>query len=187
VLACKQAYANLASCAGAVFCVAAGAMLASGEPLAVSAFLFPLGGVCDLADGVIARRSNNRRAELGAFIDSMCDKVGEAGLLLGLFVATGNETARLLVMVSYTLGALTSYTKAVTGEHQLRITWSEARHFGRAGRVILLSLTLIVAAALQQPQTAMIVGLTALATFNLGTFGWRVGRVLGAAQRRASV
>jgi len=174
-----QGVADLVSCIGAVMCVAAGIALAAGAPLVTAAVLFPLGASFDLADGKIARGSASRRREVGAFIDSICDKIGETGMALGLFVAAGSYTVDLLIAISYGLGSLTSYTKAFAGEHRLAIDWPEARRYGLAGRVILLSATLAAAViAPQHEQTTLIIGLTALASFNLGTFIWRLTRVI---------
>jgi phosphatidylglycerophosphate synthase len=170
--------ANALSYVGASLCLAAGASLALGASLTVAAVLFPLGGLCDYADGLIARTSGSRDVAMGAFIDSMCDKVGEAALLFGLFLLVHAEPTRVLVVAAYSLGALTSYTKAVAGEHALRLSWPEARKFGRAGRVILLSVTLAVAAIAGQAQHGpMTVGLAVLALFNASTLLWRISRV----------
>jgi phosphatidylglycerophosphate synthase len=154
-------------------------VLASGGRFWVAALLFPVGGVCDALDGYYARRAREGVARLGAVIDSLCDKLGEAGLALGLFLAVQSNAARFALMVAYVLGTLTSYAKATAGEHGLPIVWHESRRFGRAGRVVILSLTLIVATlAGGDHETAVFMGLIALAGFNFATFAWRVSRIL---------
>jgi phosphatidylglycerophosphate synthase len=169
---------TLVSVTGAVLCIAAGVALAAGAPSAFAAVLFPVGSLCDFFDGRLARSSPYRGSlRMGAFADSICDKLGEAGLFLGLVVSLPAGTPRILVISGFTLGALTSYTKAVAGEHQLGMTWPEARLFGRAGRAILLSATLIAAATVSDRYWVFIIGFGALAVFNGASFFWRIGRV----------
>jgi phosphatidylglycerophosphate synthase len=171
--------ADLASVLGAVLCLAAGICLAVGVPIAVAAILFPLGGACDVVDGAIARRVRTaRQPQVGAFVDSICDKVGEVGLLIGIVAAADGNPVALLAALAFGIGWLASYTKAAAGEHGLDISWPEVRWFGRAGRVILLSATLIVAALFESGrQEIFTVGLGALIAFNCVSWLWRLGRV----------
>jgi phosphatidylglycerophosphate synthase len=174
-----QRQANFASLLGAAFCLAAGVSLSVGLSLLVAAVMFPLGGLCDLADGAIARAGSDGSSKAGRFVDSMCDKVGEAALLVGLVLAIDDQLVVRVVVVAFTFGWLASYTKAVAGEHLLDADWPEARLFGRAGRVILLSATLLLAATFTGAQhQVFVMGFGALLMFNAASFVCRASRVV---------
>jgi phosphatidylinositol phosphate synthase len=176
----RQWQANATSIVGVLLCVSAAALLALGGPIYAAALLFPLGGLCDLVDGILARAAMKSPTKVGAFIDSMCDKLGEVAILLGLAIFADSASVTFLALAALAFGFLTSYTKAVAGEHRIEIDWPEARTFGRAGRVILLSATLLLAAFAGDPDVVFTVGLAFLVGFNCVTFVWRLMRVAGA-------
>jgi phosphatidylglycerophosphate synthase len=173
-----QRQANITSLLGAALCVVAGICLAAGAPIAVAAVLFPLGALCDLADGFIARAAAPAEpSKAGSFIDSICDKVGEAALIGGMAVALHDYLFAVLALFAYIAGSLTSYTKAVAGEHGLEIVWPEARVYGRAVRVALLSAALLLGVFLpNQVHLIFVLGLCVLLVFNGATFAWRLNR-----------
>jgi phosphatidylglycerophosphate synthase len=174
--------ANLTSIVGAAFCIGAGISLAFGGPILVAAILFPVGGLCDLADGAIARAANRDGCtNTGAFIDSMCDKIGEVALFLGIVIGIPDPTVTYLAATAFAFSSLASYAKAVAGEHRLGITWPEVRVFGRAGRVILLSAILFLEAFYgAQGYSIFAIGLGMLSIFNCASLLWRLKRVAGA-------
>ncbi len=174
----RQWHANALSLLGAGLCIAAGVSLAVGAPVVLSAILFPLGGLCDLADGMVARAAADRPSSSNsAFLDSICDKIGEASLYAGVAFYAENETVTLAVLTAVLLGSLTSYTTSAACQHRLDISWPEARIFGRAGRVILLSGTLLALTLDGGSNTALVVGFVVLAAFNGASFIWRLGRI----------
>lgn len=174
---------DLLSIFGAALCVGAGIALALGNDV-TAAVLFPLGALCDLFDGRLARMLSTRIGEprkFGAFLDSMCDKVGEAALFIGIVVAIEEKSILLLAAAAFAFASLTSYTKAVAGEHRIDISWPEARVAGRAGRAFLLSLLLVLSATLPgQRQEVYTLLLGTLLVFNSASFFWRLGRVVTA-------
>lgn len=166
------------SFAGAAMCLGAGVTLAAGAPMAVAAILFPLGAACDLIDGKVARRAERRsHPKRGAVIDSLCDKLGEAGLLLGLGIAVGDITSIYLLFAAFALGTLASYSKSVACEHDLKLSWPEVRIFGRAGRAVLISLILVAAIFMEENRSVLIVGFGTLLAFNGATCVWRMNRI----------
>ena len=170
--------ANAISVVGAAICVCAGVLLASGGSLSSCGVLFAIGGACDWLDGWAARQWKSKNPQAGAFLDSLCDKVGEAALLLGLLVAIENRLTVGLLVGAYALGSLSSYVKATSGEHGVQMDWPEVKIFGRAARVVLLAVTLIFAnGATNDPTTWLTVGFATLLLFNTAMFCWRVGRV----------
>jgi phosphatidylglycerophosphate synthase len=169
--------ANTVSNLGAVLCIASGTCLAVRAPLLIVAVLFALGGACDAIDGWIARRaSRGETVARGALIDSLSDKLGEAGLVVGLSFRFADGAQVRLLLGATLAGLLASYAKAVSREHRVPIRWPEARMFGRAGRVLILALTLFAAAA-ANTEDVLIGGVYVLLAFNVAVFGWRLARV----------
>lgn len=188
-LAPQQSHANLVSVAGALLCATAAALLAASAPLVLVAVLFSVGAACDLVDGRIARAATSGSpSQAGAFIDSMCDKVGEGSLLVGVVVAFAGEAVSPLAVSAYVLGWLTSYAKAAAGEQQIAIDWLEVRVYGRAVRALLVSATLFLAFLFaDQESLVFILGFSVLLMFNSATLVWRLRRVGRAlATQRAS-
>jgi phosphatidylglycerophosphate synthase len=174
----QQWQANATSLLGSALCVGAGVSLAIDAPVVLAAALFSLGGLCDLADGMIARAVTGRSSVTGALIDSVCDKVGEFGLLIGLALYVHEDPLILaLLLLASGFGWLTSYAKPVAAELGLGIVWSEARVFGRAGRAVILSTTLLAVALLGAADTAFALGFGVLLVFNSATFLWRLVRM----------
>ena len=91
------------------------AAIAAGSQAWIAAgLLVILGGVFDLFDGALAR-ATNRVSRLGAFLDSVFDRAGEAVMYLG--IAIGSLTADFgagAIMAAAAMGAsfMVSYTRA---------------------------------------------------------------------------
>ena len=79
------------------------AVAASQQAWIAAGLLVILGGVFDLFDGALAR-ATNKVSRLGAFLDSVFDRAGEAVLYIG--IATG------CLAVNYHLGAILAATAA---------------------------------------------------------------------------
>jgi phosphatidylglycerophosphate synthase len=82
------------------------AVAASQQAWAVAGLLVIVGGVFDLFDGALAR-ATNRVSRLGAFLDSVFDRAGEAVLYLG--IAIGCLDAGRIVP-TFTLGTILAAT-----------------------------------------------------------------------------
>jgi CDP-diacylglycerol--glycerol-3-phosphate 3-phosphatidyltransferase len=176
----RRRLANLTSGLGAALCIAAGASLAAGLNIYAVAVLFSLGAICDLADGRIARSARRLQpSRSGAFIDSFCDKVGEAGIFVGLLAYLHEPVTQLLAAMAFAVGWLTSWAKAFAEAQQFDINWSDARILGRATRATLLSLTLFVSAVLSSNSYAVwIMGFIVLLVFNCTTLMSRLVRII---------
>jgi archaetidylinositol phosphate synthase len=90
------------------------AIAASQQAWIAAGLLVVFGGVFDLFDGALAR-ATNKVSRLGAFLDSVFDRAGEAVLYLG--IAWGSIDARFeqgTILATAALGAsfMVSYTRA---------------------------------------------------------------------------
>ena len=80
----------------------------------VAALLVVFGGVFDLFDGALAR-ATNQVSRLGAFLDSVFDRAGEAVIYLGVIAATqsaGFTPGTLLGGAAMAASFMVSYTRA---------------------------------------------------------------------------
>jgi phosphatidylglycerophosphate synthase len=76
----------------------AGYVLPAGWPR-VAAALILLGGLCDVLDGELARITS-QASERGAFIDSICDHLGDFAVYLGLAARSlSSQTTFVLVLL----------------------------------------------------------------------------------------
>jgi phosphatidylglycerophosphate synthase len=79
-----------------------------------AALLVILGGVFDLFDGALAR-ATDRVSRVGAFLDSVFDRAGEAVLFIGIgvgCVAAGFNAGTLLAAAAMAASFMVSYTRA---------------------------------------------------------------------------
>jgi CDP-diacylglycerol--glycerol-3-phosphate 3-phosphatidyltransferase len=96
---------------GLVFSILAGYHLARGR-YAISATFLLVGGLCDVLDGSMARRSG-RSSRRGAFLDSTLDRLAEIAVFLGLFLHYQNHLIlQFLAMLALTGSLMTSYARA---------------------------------------------------------------------------
>jgi len=80
----------------------------------VAGLLVVFGGVFDLLDGALAR-ATNRVSRLGAFLDSVFDRAGEAVLYLGIAIACAGaafSTGAILATAAMAASFMVSYTRA---------------------------------------------------------------------------
>lgn len=80
----------------------------------LAGLLVIFGGVFDLFDGALARATNTV-SRLGAFLDSVFDRAGEAVIYLGVIVATerqGFTAGTLLAAAAMAASFMVSYTRA---------------------------------------------------------------------------
>ncbi len=97
--------------AGLILSLLAGYQIARGRYIPAAVLLF-FGGLCDILDGSMARRSD-RVTRRGAFLDSTLDRLAEIAVFLGLVVHyQGNVLMQALSTVAMTGSLLTSYARA---------------------------------------------------------------------------
>jgi CDP-diacylglycerol--glycerol-3-phosphate 3-phosphatidyltransferase len=90
------------------------AWLAYGGLFLWSGVVVALAGLADLADGALAR-ATGRSSRFGAVLDSACDRVSEAALLMGLalwFANTGDLVGVAIALVALVSSFLVSYLRA---------------------------------------------------------------------------
>jgi CDP-diacylglycerol--glycerol-3-phosphate 3-phosphatidyltransferase len=90
------------------------AFAAAQQAWVLAGFLVIFGGVFDLFDGALAR-ATNKVSRLGAFLDSVFDRAGEAVLYLGIAigsVAGGFEPGAILAAAAMGASFMVSYTRA---------------------------------------------------------------------------
>ena len=104
---------NAVTLTGVAVTVAASWLIVDGE-FTTAGFVLVVGGLFDLADGAVAR-ATGRTTTLGAFVDSVADRVSD-GLVLSTLtwalVVRGERTAAALALTALVLAMLTSYVRA---------------------------------------------------------------------------
>jgi len=143
---------------------AAAAVIAK-EYLLVGGLLVLLSGAFDLFDGPLAR-AKGQSTRFGAIVDSTCDRLGEAAVLLGLLIVYVNKDATwepLLIYTTFVGSVLVSYVRARAEALGMKC---EVGIFTRAERVVLLALGLILTHWMDK---AMLVILCILTAFTLIT------------------
>lgn len=98
---------------GAVICLGAAAAFAVGEFLAAG-LLLAAGGLFDLLDGIVARRSGCE-SKVGAFLDSTLDRLVDMAVLVGLmlhYAVAGDPIWVGLSGFVLITSVMTSYAKA---------------------------------------------------------------------------
>jgi phosphatidylglycerophosphate synthase len=92
-----------------------GAILLSQQLWLVGGLVVLIGGVFDMFDGTLAR-ATGRVSRLGAFMDSVFDRWGEALVYLGIVVAGSGRagSGSLAVLAAFAMGSafMVSYTRA---------------------------------------------------------------------------
>lgn len=138
------------------------AVAAAGQAWVLAGLLVIVGGVFDLFDGALAR-ATNRVSRLGAFLDSVFDRAGEAGLYLGIafaFLVDGHERAVILSAAAMAGSFMVSYTRAKS--ESLGFTpgtgMANVGVAPREVRLVLLGLGMFVSAAID-PERVMSVTL----------------------------
>ena len=98
---------------GLVFAIATALLIADGH-LLLGVFGVILTGLPDILDGSVARQSG-RAGPRGAFFDSVCDRVADAALLIGIawFLSeTGSSGDAVLAMAVLALSMLITYERS---------------------------------------------------------------------------
>jgi phosphatidylglycerophosphate synthase len=90
------------------------AFAASQQAWIAAGLLVVFGGVFDLFDGALAR-ATNKVSRLGAFLDSVFDRAGEAVLYIGIAIGTliaGHERGAVLAATAMSASFMVSYARA---------------------------------------------------------------------------
>jgi CDP-diacylglycerol--glycerol-3-phosphate 3-phosphatidyltransferase len=164
LLARTPATPNMLTWCGFLLNVAAGAVVALGQPL-VAGLLVLVAGLFDILDGALARRTN-QVSRFGAILDSSLDRVSEAAVLIGISVVFAREGSLLgVILANVTLisSLLVSYVRAraegLGVECQVGI-------FTRPERVVILALGLVF--------NQVMIALAIIAVLSIFTAGQRL-------------
>jgi CDP-diacylglycerol---glycerol-3-phosphate 3-phosphatidyltransferase len=133
---------NQVSWAGLLVTIMSAPLFAQGW-LSLGAWIFAAGSVTDSFDGALARRVG-KSSEVGAFLDSTFDRIGEALALAGVAVylaRNGSDLAVGAIVVALLGGNLTSYVRALAEALNIECTvgW-----FSRTERVVIMGILLVV-------------------------------------------
>lgn len=141
-LAARGATPNQVSFAGLLVTIASAPLFAQGW-LSLGAWIFAAGSVTDSIDGALARKTG-MNSEVGAFLDSTFDRIGEAVALAGVAVylaRNGSEFAVGAIVIALLGGSLTSYVRARAEALGIECTvgW-----ISRTERVFIMGILLVV-------------------------------------------
>ena len=132
-----------------------GAALLAGQLWLAGGLIVFIGGVFDMFDGTLAR-ATGKVSKLGAFMDSVFDRWGEAIVYLGIVVgatAADFDEAAILAAAALGMAFMVSYTRAKSEG----LGFTEGTGMAAVGvmprevRLVILSLGLIVTGALGSP------------------------------------
>jgi CDP-diacylglycerol--glycerol-3-phosphate 3-phosphatidyltransferase len=118
------------------------APLIAGEHLVLGGLVMLGGSLLDVFDGAVARLSH-KATPLGAFLDSVSDRIGEVAILFGMlafYVRTDNDMGVYLVFGTLAVSLLVSYQRARA--EGLGIP-GDVGVMGRPERIIILGLGLL--------------------------------------------
>jgi CDP-diacylglycerol--glycerol-3-phosphate 3-phosphatidyltransferase len=104
---------NILTLLGFAICVF-GAVLAGMQLWLPAALVVAFGSVFDLFDGALAR-ATGKSSKLGAFLDSVFDRAGEAAIYVGIafgFLRSSFEFAGWVAMIAMAAAFMVSYTRA---------------------------------------------------------------------------
>ncbi len=98
---------------GGIICISAGIAAGLGY-YTISGIMFLFGSLLDAFDGELARRID-QETKVGAFLDSLTDRLGEGALLLGVLYyesLKGDELTAFIVALALFSSLLVSYIRA---------------------------------------------------------------------------
>lgn len=112
--------------------------------LALIFFLFAV--FLDLVDGAVARITN-RATKKGAYLDTICDRYVEGIILFGFFFLPLPYVvfpSKTWIFIAFFGSLMTTYAKAAAKEKGLVINELKKGFFGRAERMIMICLAMIL-------------------------------------------
>jgi CDP-diacylglycerol--glycerol-3-phosphate 3-phosphatidyltransferase len=139
---------------------AVGAILLAAEQWLVGGIVVFLGGAFDMFDGTLAR-ATGRVSKLGAFMDSVFDRWGEAIVYVGIAygaVQAGFHGAAVLAAAAMASAFMVSYARAKSEG----LGFSEGRGMAAVGfaprevRLVILTIGLLVVGAVDSSNTRLV-------------------------------
>jgi CDP-diacylglycerol--glycerol-3-phosphate 3-phosphatidyltransferase len=159
---------NAVTCIGLLITIVAAVLVALSHPFA-SGWVVLFGGLFDMLDGALARRTNHV-TKFGGVLDSTLDRISEAAVLIGIAVFYANHHSTWgvavtgLAMIS---SQLVSYIRAKA--EALKIN-GEIGIFTRPERVVILALGLLLA----RFNNILLIALSIIAVLSFVTAGQRL-------------
>jgi CDP-diacylglycerol---glycerol-3-phosphate 3-phosphatidyltransferase len=133
---------NTVTCLGLLIAIVAAVLVAINYPFAAG-WVALFGGLFDMLDGALARRTN-RVTKFGGVLDSTLDRISDAAVIIGIAVFYANQNSAWGVAVAgaaLMAGQLPSYVRAKA--ETLNIN-GETGFFTRPERVVILVLGLLL-------------------------------------------
>ena len=172
VLVALHVSANAITLAGTAVVMASAYFAADGRFL-IAGLVFLAGSTMDLFDGPVARLTGEAN-RLGAFLDSLMDRVGEGALLFGLLVfhvRTGHELGAYLAFSAAVISMLVSYSRARAEALGIE---GDVGILGRPERVVVLTVGLL--AGYPVPALGLIVAAGSFTVLQRFAHVWRSAR-----------
>lgn len=154
---------NMLSWLGLLFNIVTAAVIGGGYLFAAGVLLL-LSSVFDMADGALARVSN-QMSEFGDFLDATLDRLAEAIIGLGLVwhaLARGDDLTAGLCYAFVLGSVVVSYARARAEVLNLDC---EVGFMARPERIIVLAVGLILAQATREVALTVILGVLCLSTY----------------------
>lgn len=158
---------NIVTIIGLLISIFSGVLFASGNLIAGAIFII-LSGFFDMIDGAIAR-SQNRKTKFGGFLDSTCDRFSDAAILIGLMY--GGFIDPILGALAIHSSLTVSYIRAKAEKDGIECTVGIAE---RAERLLIITITTIIAGLLNNSHTIMFLGISLLTILSYITVFQRV-------------
>jgi CDP-diacylglycerol--glycerol-3-phosphate 3-phosphatidyltransferase len=162
---------NAVTCIGVLITAAAGVLAALSHPFAAG-WVVAFGGLFDMLDGALARRTN-KVTQFGGVLDSTLDRVSDAVVLIGIAVLFANQGSAWGVAIAGTAimtGQLPSYIRSKAETLGLKC---EIGLFTRPERVVILAMGLLLAGF----NNVLLIALAIIAVLSLFTAGQRLNFV----------
>jgi CDP-diacylglycerol--glycerol-3-phosphate 3-phosphatidyltransferase len=162
---------NAVTCIGVLITAAAGVLAALSHPFAAG-WVVAFGGLFDMLDGALARRTN-KVTQFGGVLDSTLDRVSDAVVLIGIAVLFANQGSAWGVAIAGTAimtGQLPSYIRSKAETLGLKC---EIGLFTRPERVVILAMGLLLAGF----NNVLLIALASIAVLSLFTAGQRLNFV----------
>jgi CDP-diacylglycerol--glycerol-3-phosphate 3-phosphatidyltransferase len=163
---------NAVTCIGVLITIAAGVLAALSHPFAAG-WVVAFGGLFDMLDGALARRTN-KVTQFGGVLDSTLDRVSDAVVLIGIAVLFANQGSAWGVAIAGTAimtGQLPSYIRSKAETLGLKC---EIGLFTRPERVVILAMGLLLAGF---NNVLLLIALAIIAVLSLFTAGQRLNFV----------
>jgi CDP-diacylglycerol--glycerol-3-phosphate 3-phosphatidyltransferase len=159
---------NAVTCVGLLITIAAAVLVALNHAFAAG-FVVLFGGLFDMLDGALARRTN-RVTKFGGVLDSTLDRLSEAVVLIGIAVLYANQESTwgvALAGITMIGSQLVSYIRAKAEAMNINC---EIGVFTRPERVVILSIGLLFSSF----DNVLLIALAITAVLSFFTAGQRL-------------